>query len=394
MLSPVPNSSKKPTVKTKGSLARRTTVLHVVPALEAEPQARAVVDLATLTHRGGWRPLIASSGGALVVEAERSAIRHTKMPVQKRGVFSSWRCRVQLEALFHRERPDLIHAHGIEAASHCLGFCRTHSIPLLIEINNPIAASRQNKRLLRKAMGIGATFCVPSDFMATHLQQDLKLLSPSLYRVAPGVDCAAFDPARITAERVQALASAWRLPETATVIVTAAPVAPGMGHKFLLQALSQIKRPDLFTVILGKPSGDFGREILNTIKAYHLEGQVVMADYCADWPAACWLAGLFVAPNALPRGATPEILSAQAMGRPAIVSNAGANNAYVKSGETAWVVPKDDLRAFATALDEATNMTTDQKLDLAARTRAFVAESFPQTAWSGAMFELYSGMLG
>lgn len=327
------------------------------------------------------------------MEAERAAVRHTRMPLNRSNIFSAWRTRVHLEALAHKSKPDIIHAHGIEVLSQSCGLSASRRLPLLVDITETIPVTARNKRLLQLAVSRGAYFRVPSDHMVRHLQQDLQLKSPLLYRIAPGIDVNWYDPGRISAERVRDMARQWRLPETSALAITATPLMPGQGHKLLLQALSELKRPDIFVVIVGETSSSYGKDIEKQIHSYGLSGQVVMVDFCSDWPAACWLASVMVAVNTTPRGQALELIAAQALGRTAIATDTGANREMVQSGETAWLIPCDDLNALKSALSEATQLTMEQRLDLAERTRAFVSGRFTQSVWSGSIFEVYTAML-
>lgn len=372
-----------------------TGVLHMIADLEIGTVARETVDLAILTYRAGWRPLIASSGGALTLEAERAAVRHSKMPLNRGHLLARWRNRVQLEALTQRERPALIHAHGYAplAAAHALSV--SHRLPLLVDLTEPAAATRQQVKLFKALAARQARFRVPSDFMAERLQQDFGVDGDAIYRIYPGVDMQWYDAVRVTPERLQRLSAAWRLPEHGTVIVMATPLAAGYGHKILLEALAAVKPTDAYVVLIGDDRTEPGARaaIENMVAANGLEGRVVMPEHCADWPAACWLASIVVATNSLPRGQAPELLGAQAIGRPVIVTACGANGEMVVNGETAWVVPPDDRAALERALAEAMPMSAAQRIDLAVRTRDFVAETFPQTVWRDSIFALYGVLL-
>ncbi|GEM_PF-753259 len=375
--------------------APRTTVLHLAPDLEISPESREVVDLAIQTHRAGWRPIVASAGGPLVLEAERAAVRHTRMPLNKRHFIAHWRTRMHLEALVQRERPTMIHAHGIETLSAAYSVASRRRIPLLIDLTDPLPVTKTNKKLLQSAVAHVARFRVPSDFMVRHLRDDFDLTTDYLYRIAPGVDMFWYDAQRVTPERLHALSQLWRLPEQATVIIMATPLAPGYGHKQLLEALMQIKRNDVFVVMVGTDRVAPGTraEIERLVTSSGLEGKVVMPELCTDWPAACWLATIVVAVNTLPRGQAIELLAAQAIGRPVIVTDCGANAEMVQSGETAWVVALDNIEALRGALAEATQMTEMQRIDLAQRTRGFVNTLFPHDLWRDSMFDLYEAML-
>ncbi len=373
----------------------RKAVLHLVSELEVEAEAREAVDLAIQTHRAGWRPVIASAGGALVLEAERAAVRHMRMPLNRHNLFSRWRSRVQLEALVQRERPSIIHAHGYNALIAARGISASHRLPLLIDLVEPLPVTPAHRKRLQQAATRGARFRVPSEYMMKHLRDDFQLETQYLYHILPGVDLQWFDAVRVSPERLQNLSSLWRLPEHGIVILMATPLAPGYGHRNLLEALAALKRKDVFVLLVGSDRAAPGMraEIEAVVLACGLEGKVVMPESCPDWPAACWLSSLIVATNNLPRGQAMELLAAQAIGRPVIVTDCGANNEMVHSGETAWVIPVNDKKKLMQALNEAIPMSVVQRIDLAVRTRDFVAMMFPQTVWREAMFELYDAML-
>lgn len=357
--------------------------------------SREVVDLCIQTHRSGWKPLVVSEGGALVLEAERAAVRHTCLPVKSNSLFTRWRNRKQVEALIDRERPVLIHAHGYEVIGLAIKLAATRKLPFLIDLTEPSPITAGRRKLLQFAAARGARFRVPSAFMAQHLRQDFKLNTEFLYQILPGVDLQWYDAVRVTPERIQKLDKLWRLPEQATVVVMSTPFAPGYGHRILLDALSALKNSDIFLVLIGDDRTVPGTRatIEKMVSASGLEGKVIMPESCTDWPAACWLASLVVATNAFPRGQAPELLAAQAIGRPVIVTDCGANAEMVKSGETAWVIPRENKAALIAALNEAIAMSPARRIDLALRTRAFMADDFPMEAWRDSMFGLYDSML-
>ncbi|HAX92273.1 MAG TPA: hypothetical protein DCY07_08770 [Rhodospirillaceae bacterium] len=373
----------------------RTTVLHLTGDLEVGPLAREVVDLAIQTHRAGWRPLIVSAGGSMVLEAERAAVRHTAMPLKTRSLFFGWRNRVRTEKLIDRERPVLIHAHGYDVIALASKLSVKKHLPLLIDLTETMPVTKARRKLLQLAANRGARFRVPSAYMMKHLKEDFGLDTNYLYTILPGVDLQWFDAVRVTPERINQLYKMWRLPEQSTVIAMATPFAPGYGHKTLLEALTALKGTDLYLVLIGDDNMVPGTRasIEKEVIASGLEGKVIMPEACTDWPAACWLSSLIVATNAVPRGQGPELLAAQAIGRPVIVTDCGANAEMVKKGETAWVIPPEDKDALVAALREALAMSAARRIDLALRTRDFVGNFFPMETWRDSMFEMYDAML-
>lgn len=373
----------------------RTTVLHLAGNLELGAQSREIVDLSIQTHRSGWRPLIASAGGALVLEAERGAVRHTRLPLQTKSLFRAWRNRVKLERLIDKERPVLLHAHGVEVVALASKLALRKNLPLLIDLLEPLAVMPKQRKLLQLAAARGARFRVPSTFMAHHLRNDLKLETEHLYHVAPGVDLQWYEAVRVTPERINKLHQSWRIPEQATVLVMATPLATGYGHQTLLEALTSFTHTDIYAVLIGddKTSPGMRAKIEKIVADSGLEGRVIMPESCTDWPAACWLASIITATNVMPRGQAPELLAAQAIGRPVIVTDCGANAELVKQNETAWVIPTDDRDALINALREALAMSPARRIDLALATRDFIGEHFPMEKWRDSIFGIYDAML-
>ncbi|MCL2468881.1 MAG: glycosyltransferase [Alphaproteobacteria bacterium] len=374
---------------------KRTAVLHLTADLALHAMGREVVDLAIQTHRCGWRPLVASAGGSLVLEAERAAVRHTQLPLGTTSSYQSWRNRVHLEKLIERERPVLIHAHGFEVLGTALKLMTRRHLPLLVDLTEPVVINKSTTKLLHLAAARGAFFRVPSLFMLNHLREDFKVQTDHLYHIRPGVDLQWFDPSRVSPERIHALSNLWRLPEQATLIIMATPFAPGFGHQMLLEALHDLKDTDLCAVLIGQDKQHPGMraKLERQVTACGLEGRVVMPENCMDWPAACWLSSAVLALNAMARGQAPEILAAQAIGRPVLVSCCGANAELIEENKTGWLLPIEDKNALIKALRDVLAMGLHRRIDVAECTRAFMEEMFPMESWRDSLFALYDRML-
>ena len=377
------------------SRAARTMVLHLSPDLDSSDPGRETVDLAVLTQRSGWRAMIASSGGRLVTEAERAAVRHKKMPIDGRGAFSGWRTRLHLEATLQAERPALIHAHGIDTLPFALALSRSRGIPLVADLTQPLPAHNRTKKLLEMLKASRGMLRVPSEFMGKHLHDTFGVEEDRLCLVPPGVDLQHYSVGFISPERLQKLSHLWRLPEQASIILAPMPLAAEMGQKILLDVMREMRGENVYAVLVGNDRHAPGlrAEIEGLVGSYGLNGKVIMPEDCPDLPAACWLSSVIIASNLAPRGQNLELLAAQAIGRPVIVTDVGANREMAQSGETAWVVAAHDTQAMAKALREAIALNTDQRLSLAERTHNFVAENFPQHAWFNGMMELYESLL-
>ena len=353
--------------------------------------ARETVTLAVLTQRLGWRAMIASSGGALVTESERAAVKHVRMPLNRHSVFANWRNRVQLEALMQRERPVLIHAHGLGVVEMACRLSLQHRLPLVIDLTQPLQDVSSTRRLITLMTQTSCTVRVPTRMMEKHLTSQFQINPAVVTCIPPGIDLQTYNTAAISAERLHSLSRLWRLPEQAIIVLVPTPIEPQMGHTVFLEALAQIREESIYAIIVGSDHYAPGlrQEIEQKVENLGLNGKVIMPETCPDWPAAFWLANVVVAPNISPRGQNIEILAAQALGRPVMVTAVGANEEMVLKDETAWVLPPDNPTALAKALHDAAHMNTDLRVTLADNTRYFIEENFPQANWFNSMMDEY-----
>jgi glycosyltransferase involved in cell wall biosynthesis len=388
-------SIKKQFVNKPSGRGLRTTVLHLAADLEPGDPAREAVDLAILTMRAGWRALIASRGGLLVTEAERAAVRHTRMPLGSNSIMAGWRNRIQLAALVQRERPVLLHAHGIEPTMHVFGIIKSHHLPLIVDITRPVSDRAAMRKHMKKLDKLNTSIRVPSEYMAKHLIETFQWPAARIQVIPHGIDLQWNYAGSISTERLQALSRLWRMPEHGTVIVMPMPFAEGGGHRQLLEALAQLKREDIYCILVGdnRPSPGVRDQIEQEVTRLGLDGKVIMPDYCLDWPAACWLSNLVVSANTAPRGQGMELLIAQAIGRPVIVTDCGANREMVDGGVTSWIIPPDNVNDLANALRAVITLDNTSRLDLTHRTRGFINNTFPQANWFNSIMDMYDSIL-
>jgi glycosyltransferase involved in cell wall biosynthesis len=394
MMSQKPTTNMQP-LNTGSRRNNRAGVLHLCADLDYGDPARETVTLAVLTQRLGWRALIASSGGGLVTEAERAAVKHVRMPLDNHGMFANWRNRMHLEALVQRERPALVHAHGLGTVEIACRLSRLHRLPLVVDLTQPLLDNPNTHRLLTQVAQTSCTVRVPTETMAKHLTSTFQINPALVARVAPGVDLQAYNTAAISAERLRNLNRLWRLPEQAIVILVPIPLEPQMGHSVFLKAMTKLANENLYAVMIGSDRHAKGMrdDLEQSVDRLGLNGKVIIPESCPDWPSAFWLANVVIAPNIAIRGQNMELLGAQALGRPVIVTSVGANEEMVARGETAWVIPPDNAEALAEALREAARMNTDQRVNLADNTRYFVEENFPQANWFNGMMEVYEALM-
>jgi glycosyltransferase involved in cell wall biosynthesis len=375
---------------------RIPTVLQVVPSLDLGGAERATVDVAAALAAAGWRSLVASAGGRLVRELERAGARHVELPLDAKNPFALRRNAGRLADLMLAERVGLVHARSRAPAWSALAAARRTGARFVTTVHGVYPANLPLKHRYNRVMARGDRVIAVSAFVAEHLRARYGLGDDRLRLVPRGIDLAVFDPARVSAERMIALARRWALPDGAPVILLPGRPARLKGHGVLIEALARLARPDALALLVGFDGARPGyrRELERASASAGLGGRVRLIDACADMPAAYMLADVVVSASIVPEAFGRVAVEAQAMGRPVVATDHGASRETVAPGETGWLVPPRDAAALARAVDQALGTGEAERLALAERGRARALQLFDKTTMCARTLAVYAELLG
>jgi glycosyltransferase involved in cell wall biosynthesis len=151
----------------------------------------------------------------------------------------------------------------------------------------------------------------------------------------------------------------------------------------------------VFCIICGAtPERDhYQEELMELIVASKLTSQVRIVGICHDVPAAMRLAQVMVAPSLVPEGFGRMPVEAQAMGTPVVASAIGGHKEVIIDGETGWLVPPDDPKAMAAAMDKALNMTDTERAMMATRAMSFVSQHFGKEQMTSQTLDVYDELM-
>ena len=147
----------------------------------------------------------------------------------------------------------------------------------------------------------------------------------------------------------------FRLPEGSLVMGIVAQLIPRKGHRFLLQAMPELRRqfPELHLILFGQGSAEAG--IRESIRALGLESCVQLAGFRDDLPRILPCLDLLAHP-ALMEGLGVSLLQAASVGIPIVASRAGGIPEAVRDGINGLLVQpgnSEDLgRAVARVLGD------------------------------------------
>ena len=331
------------------------TILQVLPALETGGVERGALQIAAATVKAGWNAIVASAGGTMVRELERSGARHVTLPLDTKNPFVIRGNIDRISRLIQAEGVDLVHARSRAPAWSAWIAAKRLDIPFITTFHGTYNAGSAFKRLYNAVMVRGEPTIATSEFIARHIIETYKVPRERLRLIPRGINFEKFAPERVQPHRMLQLAKDWRLPDGVPVVLLPGRLTRWKGQTVLIEALTLLKRKDIICVLAGSEQGrtPYRQELERLVAGQGLSGQVRIVGDCQDMPAAYMLADVVVSASTEPEAFGRVSVEAQAMGRPIIATDHGGSRETILPGVTGWLVPPGDVAAWTHAIAAA-----------------------------------------
>jgi len=386
------------------SLAGRT-ILQIIPELGAGGAERTTIDVAAALAEAGARALVASEGGRLVSELQARGGVWIPFPAAAKNPLRMLLNMRRLAALMREEGVDLIHARSRAPAWVARGAAQRTGIPFVTTYHGAYSGRSAFKKYYNSIMARGDVVIANSKFTARRIV-DLEPAAESRIRVIHrGSDLQQFNPASVSAARVQRVREAWGVAPDERVVLLAARLTGWKGQKVLIEAARLLSREGLqgaVFILAGDPQGrsHYVAELDALIAAAGIQDVVRRTGHCDDMPAAFLAASVVTVPSTEPEAFGRSAVEAQAMGKPVIVSDLGATPETVLTppaapdhARTGWTTPAGDARALADAIRSALDLGASSRDALALRARAHVERHFSLPRMCEATLAIYAELL-
>lgn len=353
------------------------------------------MDIAVATQQAGCRSIVASSGGPMVHEMERSGARHITLPLDSKNPITIWRNVARLADIIRREGVDIVHARSRAPAWSALWAARRTGRPFLTTFAGIYNFKTRLKRAYNAVMQKGDLVIANSQFTADHVHHTYQTPLNKIRVIPRGVDLALFDPARMRPDRLVAQAQALRLEDGMPVLMLPGRVTRWKGHRVVVEAIARLDRRDIQCLFIGSDEGreDYRAEIEALIEQRGLGGIIRFAGQVKDMAAAYMLADVVISASTDPEAFGRVVAEAQAMGRPVIASDHGGARETVLPGESGWLVTPSDPNALAIALTEALALPTAVRTAMGARGQAHIRENFSKVRMCADTMLVYNELL-
>ena len=381
---------------------RVPVVMQVLPALETGGVERSAVDVARALVQAGWGSLVVSRGGPMVREVERAGATHITLPVHSKNPWRMWRNVEALQGLILKHGVHIVHARSRAPAWSARAAARSTGSHFVTTVHGTYNAGNFLKRRYNAIMVQGERVIANSHFTADHA---IRMYGADPQRVVPiprGIDVSRIDPATVTADRMVRLATEWRLPDGAHVVMLPGRLTRWKGQTVLIDAIGRLvaeglgEGRSLVCLLVGDDQGrsSYRAEIEAQAARLGLSGVVHAVGHCRDMAAAYMLADVVVSASTDPEAFGRVAAEAQAMGRPVIATDHGATRETVLPGVTGWLVPPGDAGALADAIRTALSLDAAQREEMAAVARAHIVDNFTVERMCAMTLDVYADVLG
>lgn len=355
------------------------------------------VDVTAAIVAAGHKAIIVSNGGPRAIELQRAGGLHIQMSVHSKNPLTIWRNAKKLAKIIHEQRVDIIHARSRAPAWSALKAARDTGIKFLTTCHAPFnIRGSELKRKYNSSIVKGDLVIANSEFVAHYLVDNYQVSVDKIRVIPRGIPLDKFDESRASAERMLRLIESWRIPEVATIILLPGRLTRWKGQGVLIEAMSKIKRKDVYCVLLGDDQGrnEYREELESLIHEFHLEDRIRIAEHCDDMVVAYKLASIVVSASTEPEGFGRVAVEGQAMGIPTIATAIGGSKETIIDEVTGWLVPPEDPDALAKAIDKILSLSLEEKAQIAQNSSHHARTNFTKEQMTNATLLVYKELMG
>jgi glycosyltransferase involved in cell wall biosynthesis len=387
-------------VESVPTLPANFTLLQVTPELETGGAEQTTVDVARAVVQAGGKALVASRGGRMAGRLAEGGGRLVAMPAHTKNPLVLFDNAIRLIGLIRSEGVSIVHARSRAPAFSALWAAKAVGVPFIATYHGVYNARGGLKRWYNSVMTRGEMVIANSEYTRRHVIEEHGINPERVVAIPRGIDLSRFDPAKVSAERVEALRTAWGVDpaDTRLKVLLAGRLTRWKGQRLLIDAAAKLKASgeDRFLILLaGDDQGRSGyrAELDKAITAGCLQDNVRIVGHCEDMPAAYLVADVAAAPSLDPEAFGRTAVEPQVMGRPALAAAHGAATETVIDGKTGWLVEPGNAEAWAEALGKVVRMTAKKRAEMGAAARQRAVNLYSVEAMCEATLAVYACVL-
>jgi Glycosyltransferase len=329
--------------------------LQLLPALGDGGVERSAVEMAEFLGKRGVESWVASAGGPLVANIEKTGARHALIPVGVKSPIAMIGAAWKVARLIDSEQIDILHARSRAPAWVALLARRLARRPtrFVTTFHGVYGHGNALKRFYNGGMLRTPIVIANSLFIRDHVRSIYHYPAENIIVAPRGIDPEVFDPAALFLETIASVRHELGAGPGKRLIVMVGRITGWKGHAVLLDAFASLADPTLRLAFVGSGTDTTIAGIKEKTQALGIADRVILTGSRRDIPAVLAAADLAVSASTRPEAFGRAAIEAQAMETPVIATDHGGSRETVIPGKTGWLVPPGDAEALAAAIRDA-----------------------------------------
>lgn len=328
-------------------MRKRIKIIRVVVGLNQGGVQQMILNLFKGLNKDLFEPiaLAIENNGAIGGEIEREGFRVINLGLERKSL-SFIKILNTLRRVFTEEKPVIVHASSYYPSVYARVAAKFSGVPILISHEHVVFKTKRPKRQVISHL--------VSRFTDLHIAvgQGVKEQVINWYKIPEskieiiynGVDTNIFKRT-LTIENAK---NKLDLPLDSFVIGHVGRLDPEKGHRFLFQALRDIKEKlKIKCIVVG--TGRHENNIKQLAKDYGVQDVTTFLGLRRDIPDLLSAMDVFVLPS-LQEGFSNSLIEAMAVGCPSISTNIEGNNEAITDGKHGFLVPVCNSNALGSAI--------------------------------------------
>lgn len=382
----------------------RPTILQIIPELDTGGAELSTIEIAAAVVRAGGRAIVLSEGGRMADRITASGGELVAFPAATKNPLKQIANAAAIARIARKEGVDLIHARSRAPAWSALAAARRTNVPFVTTYHGIYNEKSRAKKLYNSVMARGDIVIANSRYTADIVKSRYATPDARIQVIYRGVSLEAFDPATVSAERIENLRRRWGIEDHQRIVLHAARLTRWKGQSDVIAATACIRDRvrDCVFILAGDAQGrdDYRDALLKEIDNAGIADIVRLVGHVDDMPAAFAAAHTAIVASIEPEAFGRAAAEAQAMGCPVISTNIGAPPETVLApprvsaeARTGWLVPPGDLAAYEAALVESLSADDDTRASTGRRARDHVVTTFSTFEMQRATLAVYDRLL-
>jgi glycosyltransferase involved in cell wall biosynthesis len=373
--------------------ADRLAVMQLLPELNSGGVERGTLELGKYLVKSGYNSIVVSGGGRMENQLKEEGSLHVRKTIGSKSPLALLHL-FPLRRLILKNKVHVLHVRSRMPA--WIGYIAWLSIParkrpVFITTFHGFYSINSYSAIMTKGDGVIAV----SRSIKKHIEEEYGR-KDNVQLIFRGVDIDAFDPPRISHDRVDRLLNSWNVRPGPRVLMLPGRLTRLKGQLIFLESLLHVKNGQFQAILVGDTEDNPGytEELTTFIREKELQDKVSLVGHCSDMPAAFLIADIVLSTSSLePEAFGRTTVEAMAMGKPVIATAHGGSLETVVHGENGWLVEPSDPEKLAQAIDEALDIHSLELRRLGKNGRKRVEENFTASTMCENTIDFYFQLL-